>query len=125
MLTIDACKEKLVLTRRAALLSLLRFEQKMNSDGQNQAHLYEDQRKSLVKANRHRVSKAKQDLLDRLLSFAYQCKTQDGITAVTSPESKTVRMKNTVYGGDYRFGKTGKIPCLNGFTAEVRLIRSR
>lgn len=62
MLTIDACKEKLVLTRRAALLSLLRFEQKMNSDGQNQAHLYEDQRKSLVKANRHRVNEAEHQL---------------------------------------------------------------
>ena len=67
----------------------------MNSDGQNQAHLYEDQRKSLVKANRHRVSKAKQDLLDRLLSFAYQCKMRSGIAVVTNAESKTIRLKVT------------------------------
>ena len=60
MLTIDSCKEQLELTRKAALLSLLRFEQKMNPDGQNEAHLYEDQRKSLVESNRHLVAEAKQ-----------------------------------------------------------------
>lgn len=40
---------------------------------------------------------------------------------MTSPEIKTVRFKDTV-GGDYRSAKTGKIPCLNEFNAEVRLI---
>ena len=67
----------------------------MNPDGQNEAHLYEDQRKSLVESNRHRVNEAKQQLLDRLLSFAYQCKTMGGIAVVTSPESKTSRFKVT------------------------------
>ena len=81
MLTIDACKEKLELTRRAALLSLLRFEQKMNSDGQNQAHLYEDQRKSLVKANRHRVNEVILSI-ERLLKNC-KCKKMGGVTDLT------------------------------------------
>ena len=127
LLTIDSCRQQLELTRQAALLSLLRFEQKWNPHGNNDAHLYEDMRNALVDANRHRVNAAKQQLLDRLLSFAYQCKTTDGMRAVTSPGNGTIRFKDTTGapggGWDYRAGKTGKIPCLNGFTAEVRLIR--
>ena len=45
-----------------------------------------------------------------------------GIIAVPSPQSKTIRFKyKDGISGRYS-GKTGKIPCLNGFTAEVRLI---
>ena len=43
------------------------------------------------------------------------------ITAVTSPQNKIFRLKYTG-GGGYWSGTTGRIPCLNGFTAEVRLI---
>ena len=91
LLTINSCRQQLELTRQAALLSLLRFEQKWNPHGQNGGNLYKDKRKGLVEANRHRVNAAKQQLLDRLLSFAYQCKTGDGIRAVTSPGNGTIR----------------------------------
>ena len=35
LLTIDSCKQNLELTRKAALLSLLRFEQAWNPQGAN------------------------------------------------------------------------------------------
>ena len=57
-LTIEECKLKLELTRKAALLSLLQFEAVWNPDGHNDSHLYEDQRNELVKANKIRVDKA-------------------------------------------------------------------
>ena len=41
-LTIDQCKLQLEQTRKAALLSLLRFEAVWNPDGHNDSHLYED-----------------------------------------------------------------------------------
>ena len=123
LLTIDSCRQQLELTRQAALLSLLRFEQKWNPHGNNDAHLYEDMRNALVEANRHRVNAAKQQLLDRLLSFAYQCKTTKWMRAVTSPGNGTIRFTDMDGSYNWRAGKTGKIPCLNGFTAEVRLIR--
>ena len=46
------------------------------------------------------------------------CKTRK-VTAGPGPESRTVRMKAIGNNGE---GKIGKIPCLNGFNAEVRLI---
>ena len=75
MLTIDSCKQQLELTRKAALLSLLRFEQRWNPHGNGSNNRYKDKRAALVEANTHRVNEAKRQLLDRLLSFAYQCKT--------------------------------------------------
>ena len=57
-LTIEECKLKLELTRKAALLSLLQFEAVWNPEGHNDAHLYEDQRNELVKSNKQRVNEA-------------------------------------------------------------------
>ena len=44
---------------------------------------------------------------------------------MTSPQNKIVRLKYTGDSYGYESGTTGKIPCLNGFTAEVRLIKPR
>ena len=118
-LTIEECKLKLELTRKAALLSLLQFDAVWNPDGHNDSHLYEDQRNELVESNQHKVNKAKHQFL--MSSAPYECKTQSKITAVTSPQNQTIRLKHTSED-NWKSGKTGKIPCLIGFTAEVRLI---
>ena len=55
-LTIEECKLKLELTRKAALLSLLQFEAVWNPEGHNDSHLYEDQRDELVESNKQRVN---------------------------------------------------------------------
>ena len=61
-LTIEQCKLKLELTRKAALLSLLQFEAVWNPDGQNDSHLYEDQRNELVQSNKQRVNEKERQL---------------------------------------------------------------
>ena len=62
LLTIDSCKQNLELTRKAALLSLLRFEQAWNPQGANQSHLYEDLRDATVETNKQRVKKVEKTL---------------------------------------------------------------
>ena len=70
-LTIEECKLKLELTRKAALLSLLQFEAVWNPDGHNDSHLYEDQRNELVQSNKNRVEEANRQLLLRVI-FEYE-----------------------------------------------------
>ena len=76
LLTIDSCKQNLELTRKAALLSLLRFEQAWNPQGANQSHLYEDLRDATVETNKQRVKKA--DDAYQTAVMPYQCKIEEG-----------------------------------------------
>ena len=50
-----------------------------------------------------------------------ECKTMDGLTVVPNQEAMTIRVKNT--SDKAQWGRTAVIPCLNGFTAEVREIK--
>ena len=120
LLTIDSCKQNLELTRKAALLSLLRFEQAWNPQGTNQSHLYEDLRDACVETNKQRVKKA--DDAYQTAVMPYQCKTEDRMEAAANLYLTEFRFKYTGRGFGSRSAKTGVIPCLNGFTAEVRLI---
>ena len=45
----------------------------------------------------------------------------DGLTVVPNQETMAIRVKHTVT--IYKCGRTAVIPCLNGFTAEVREIK--
>ena len=121
LLTIDSCRQQLELTRQAALLSLLRFEQKWNPHGNNDAHLYEDMRNALVEANRHRVNEAKQQLLDRLLSFAYQCKSESSMKLTPSLQNATIGFLCIKYTGKWLYGKSGPIQCDKGFKVRFDL----
>ena len=48
------------------------------------------------------------------------CKTEDGLTVVPNQEAMAIRVKADE---EYKCGRTAVIPCLNGFTAEVREIQ--
>ena len=73
----------------------------------------------MLEVVKQRVIKAK--VYHEWTKIAYQCETQKGLTVHTDEKAKTIRVKHEALGYP-KHGKTGVIPCLNGFTAEVRLI---
>ena len=73
---------------------------------------------AMVSVSQQRVNRAR-EALDNRKSFLYNCKTEDGLTVVPNQEAMAIRVKKTGNGNN---GRTGVIPCLNGFTAEVREI---
>ena len=75
---------------------------------------------AMVSVSQQRVKLAKEVLEDFKNSrFPNNCKTMDGLTVVPNQEAMAISV-TAVY--EWRCGRTAVIPCLNGFTAEVREI---
>ena len=70
--SLEECKLMLELTKQAAYLSLLEFEAEWNPDGDNDSHLYEDERDELVKAHRKLCKDAQ-----HLYNIAITCEWPD------------------------------------------------
>ena len=115
---VNLLKKQLLLAQQACFLSLIQLDKDRNPSGDNQNHRYEDLREEIVKSGQQKINTLKIELH----SYAYQCKCTDRVTAVTNPQAQTVNIKHT---GDFAWGhsgRTGFIPCENGFTAEVRVL---
>ena len=66
-LSIEQCKLKLENTKKAALLSLLQFEEVWNPDGHSDDHIYEDNRNELVSAMEKRVKDEERSYFERII----------------------------------------------------------
>ena len=76
-------------------------------------------RPEFVKASQFRINRRKLEIA-KFVPYA-ECDSQKGVTVVAKPENKTINISHTGSDGE-KIGKTGKISCVNGFTAEIRVI---
>ena len=74
---------------------------------------------AMVSVSQQRVNRARD--ASTKLNFLNNYKTMDGLTVVPNQEAMAIRVKNTTQNS--KSGRTAVIPCLNGFTAEVREIK--
>ena len=78
---------------------------------------------AMVSVSQQRVNLAREVFTkwkEKMFPIFTNCKTEDGLTVVPNQEAMAIRMNNV---DGYKCGRTAVIPCLNGFTAEVREIQ--